>query len=309
MEWVQIVRGRRPKAEQWPLAPGHRQNRARQTSQQRQHQSGSASLKGSSTPKVPQSPVTTAVRERRTPEQVRSDASTRVSRLQVALDTLADGDVEEKRALQAQKQAEELPLAHQIQVTKDFVDRVRKRMPAADEKIRLAQVALQEALNEKDYDIRELLLAEARLERLQKEVATSRPATPGPAPAVSGLEAEVQRLRAQLAEMQAAQPIRPPQSSALSADLLREKASKRRAGFTETIPSDPQDVAGWMEDKHMELQDAIEFGDQETSHGSDPHWCGTAQEASFHCLQHGCDVCQDRESPVRLVGLPRGRGH
>ena len=57
MEWVQIVRGRRPKAEQWPLAPGHRQNRARQISQQ-----GSASLKGSSAPKVPQSPVTTTVR-------------------------------------------------------------------------------------------------------------------------------------------------------------------------------------------------------------------------------------------------------
>ena len=111
---VQIVRGRRPKAEQWPLAPGHRQNRARRTSQQRQHQSGSASLKRSSTPKVPQSPVTTAVRERRTPEQVRTDASTRVSRLQAALDTHTDGDMEEMRALQlalakAQKQAEELP--------------------------------------------------------------------------------------------------------------------------------------------------------------------------------------------------------
>ena len=60
---------------------------------------GSASLKGSSTPKIPQPPVT-LVRERRTPEQVRSDASMRVSRLQAALDTLADGDVEEKRALQ-----------------------------------------------------------------------------------------------------------------------------------------------------------------------------------------------------------------
>ena len=151
-----------------------------------------------------------------------------MSRLQAALDTFADGDVEEKRALQlalakAQKQAEELPLARQIQVTKDFVDRVRKRMPAADEKIRVAQVALQEAMDEKEYDIRELPLAEARLERLQKEVAMSRPAT-RPAPTAPDREAEVRRLRAQLAEMQAAQtPIRPPQSSALSADLLRQR--------------------------------------------------------------------------------------
>ena len=138
-------------------------------------------------------------------------------------------------------------------------------MPAADEKIRLAQVALQEAINEKDYDIRELPMAEARLERLHKEVATSRPATPGPTPAARDLEAEVQRLRAQLAEIQAAQtPIRPPQSSALSADVLRERASKRRARFTETIPSDPQELDRWMVDKHMELWDAIEFGDQES---------------------------------------------
>ena len=81
-------------------------------------------------------------------------------------------------------------------------------------------------------------------------------------------------------------------SSALSADLLRERASKRRAGFTETTRSDPQDLEGWMANKHMELRDAIEFGDQESilSHGSDPHRCGTAQRASFHCLQHGCDM-------------------
>ena len=51
--------------------------------------------------------------------------------------------------VKAQKQAEDLPLARQIQVTKDFVDRVRKRMLAADEKIRVAQVALQEAMDEK----------------------------------------------------------------------------------------------------------------------------------------------------------------
>ena len=75
-------------------APGQRLNRERQSSQ---HQHQSDSLKGGSTVKIPKSPVT-VVRERRTPEQVRSDAATRVSRLQSALDTLADGDVEEKRA-------------------------------------------------------------------------------------------------------------------------------------------------------------------------------------------------------------------
>ena len=96
-------------------------------------------------------------------------------------------------------------------------------VPAADEKIRLAQVALQEAMDEKNHDIREHPLAEARLELFQKEIATSRPATPGPA-----LAAPISKPRFQgcmpSCEMQVGQtPIRPPQSSDLSADLLRER--------------------------------------------------------------------------------------
>ena len=87
LEWVLVNHGRQLRAEQWPLVPGHRQNRARQISLCR-HQS--ASLKGGSTPWIPQYPVT-VVRERRIPEQVRTDASTRC-RLQTVLD---DGDVEE----------------------------------------------------------------------------------------------------------------------------------------------------------------------------------------------------------------------
>ena len=53
--------------------------------------------KRGSTPRLPQR-AASVVRERRTPEQVRSDASTKVSRLQAALRSLGDGDVEERRA-------------------------------------------------------------------------------------------------------------------------------------------------------------------------------------------------------------------
>ena len=199
LEWVQIVRGRRPISEQWLLAPCHSQNRSGQSSQQRQ--TGSGGAKRVSTPPSLQRPAT-VVRERKTPEQVRSDASTKVSRLQ-ALNSLGVGDVEEKRALEsallkAQKQAEEVPSARQIEVTKDFIARAKKRMMVADEKIRLAQVAVQDAKDEKDSDMREVPLAEARLERLQKEVVPLRQ-TP-PVSSVSDLEAEVQRLRSQLAK-------------------------------------------------------------------------------------------------------------
>ena len=124
LEWVHIVRGRQPKSEQWPLAPGHSQYRTAQGSQQ--HKIGSG-VKRVSTPRLAEHPAgAVVVRERKTPEQARSEASTRVSRLQAALSSLGDGDAAEKRALEvalakAQKQAEEMPVARQIEVTKEFI--------------------------------------------------------------------------------------------------------------------------------------------------------------------------------------------
>ena len=110
--------------------------------------------------------------------------------------------MEERRALKlalakAQKQAEDLPVARQIEVTEEFI----ARMLVADEKIRLAHVALQDAMEEKEHDMREVPLAEARLERLQKEIVPHRQ-TP---PISTDLEAEVQRLRTLLAQMEASQ--------------------------------------------------------------------------------------------------------
>ena len=121
------------------------------------------------------------VRARRTPDQIRADASTRVNRLRAAIDLLGEGDVEEKRVLElslqkAEQQAEALPLSRQIAATKEFIERAKKRIPAADEKISVARVALQDALDEKEYDSRQLPLAEARLERLLTETAPLPPA-------------------------------------------------------------------------------------------------------------------------------------
>ena len=100
---------------------------------------------------------------------------------------------------------------------------------------------------------------------------------------MSDLEAEAQRLQTQLEQMQVPSVGRhPPQSnqaadllrercakrragvSAQAADLLKERAVKRRAGVSEPIPTDPQDLEFWMTDKHTELWDTIEFGDQES---------------------------------------------
>ena len=76
------------------ISSGHSQNRAGQGVQQRQ--TGSGGAKRGSTP--PQRPAT-VVRE----EDARGGpcgASTKVSRLQAALSSLGDGDMEEKRALE-----------------------------------------------------------------------------------------------------------------------------------------------------------------------------------------------------------------
>ena len=91
-------------------------------------------------------------------------------------------------------------------------------------------------------------MAEARLERLQKEVVPPRQ-TP-PVSTVSDLEAEIQRLRAQLAQMEVAQTPNvgrhPPQSSTQAADMF-------------SFRPNPQDLEFWMSDKYLELR-----GDQES---------------------------------------------
>ena len=150
-------------------------------------------------------------------------------------------------------------------------------MPAADEKIRVAQVALQEAMDEKDNDIRELLLAKARLEQLQKEIATSRPLTPGPVPSASDLEAEVQRLRAQLPEMQAAQTLTsPPHFQPIR---IHRNYSFRSTGLRQIGCGQTHRDPGCDRIRRP--------GVDPRCHGSDPHRCGTAQEVPFHCVQHG----------------------
>ena len=115
--------------------------------------------------------------------------------------------------------------------------------------------------------MREVPLAEARLERLQKEIVPLRQ-TP-PMSTVSDLEAEVQRLRSQLAQMEVTATLRRwPSPTAKFNPSSRfvecERVATRSVGVSEPIPIDPQDLQFWMSDKHLELRDAIEFGDQDS---------------------------------------------
>ena len=105
-----------------------------------------------------------AVRERKTPDTIRAEASTRVSRLQAAINSLGDGVAKAKKALEsslakAQKQAE-VPHTRQIGETREFIAKARKRILHADEKIHLAEQAVAEAKEEEEYDWRELAQGE-----------------------------------------------------------------------------------------------------------------------------------------------------
>ena len=99
-----------------------------------------------------------AVRERKTPDTIRAEASTRVSRLQAAINSLGDGDAEAKKVLEsslakAQKQVE-IPHTRQIEESREFIARARKRILHADEKICLAEQTVAEAKEEKEYNLR-----------------------------------------------------------------------------------------------------------------------------------------------------------
>ena len=179
LEWVQIVRGRRPKSEQWPLVPGHSQNRSSLSSQQ---QPCSESEEGS-TPRCSAASSHCCSRE------------------------------EDTRAGQVR-------CIHQ------------KCHGCKGKKTTCAKFRWPEHVSRR------------KLCRFTS-------------PGHGDLEAEVQRLLSQLAHW--------------------DRVAKRRAGVSEPIPIDPQDLQFWMSDKYLELLDAIEFWDQESilSLTVDPPWGGT----------------------------------
>ena len=80
--------------------------------------------------------------------------------------------------------------------------------------------------------------------------------------------AEVQRLREELTRVREGRsPIlvaHSCRSSSEAANWLQERVAKRRAGVAESVPTNPQDVERWLSEKHLELRDAIEFGDKES---------------------------------------------
>ena len=71
---------------------------------------------------------------------------------------------------------------------------------------------------------------------------------------------EIQRLRTEVARFKASRPVR---DSVEAAQNVRAKAEKRRAGFMDDMPTDEQNLRSWLEDKNLEMRDALDVGDTE----------------------------------------------
>ena len=206
-------------------------------------------------------PQTNQPRPRLTPEEVRAGASTKITRLQAALQSLGPNDHAERSSLEAslkkaQQQATIPPVAQQAEQTAQFIERAKKRLSSAEEWVQWAQDWRSECA-------KELHDAELRLARIRAEVAevVEDPSAP------PDWEAEARRLRQQVAELQCQRPLysrvqasHPIQSSVEAAQLVEERASKRR-DCGEEVPSTEQAIAEWMCSKHLELRDALEIGD------------------------------------------------
>ena len=87
-----------------------------------------------------------------------------------------------------------------------------------------------------------------------EEEAKSPPAVQEPPPE---WVSEIHRLRSEVARFKASanRPVRDFVEAAMS---VRAKAEKRRAGVMDNIPADEQSLQAWMEEKNLEMRDALD---------------------------------------------------
>ena len=201
-EWVQIVRGPRPKSAKWPLAAGH-SGAARSPSGKggatapvqgrRGSQDGSANPTRQEGRGLP-------------PDEVMANARARVLKLEAAIAAVGESDptcAKLREALaRAKSQAQERPVADRIKHTNIFIERARKRVCSLQEDVKKAQAVVavaQEKLAQEELMLRE---GEVRLQALQQEEATRMDCQEVPPTIPCNFAQELAQLRACVAELQ-----------------------------------------------------------------------------------------------------------
>ena len=296
--WIQVIRGPRPNSVVWPKArpQGVRSDPPQRTAQPQQfRQSAAQFVQKSKVGGIP------AVRERKTPDTIRSEASMRVSRLQAAINSLGDGDAEAKKALEsslakAQKQAE-VPHSRQIEETREFIARARKRILHADEKIRLAEQAVAEAKEEKEYDLRELPLAESRLERLQAEerVPTSCPAAPPPPDWGAQISSLMQQVNQLQAERDSFAQMLTQQRVARGEEMPAKKFHRE-----DFVPGCVEELVEWMGCRQQEMNDAVASGRESDDQVG---WDFGGRSKAVATVDPA-PVCSDEHGPFESTEVP-----
>ena len=118
---------------------------------------------------------------RRIPEVNRDAAQAKIARIKASVAALGNEDPKEVEVLKkvlAKNQAK-IPLpAIQIAQAEQFIERVKKRLAGADEKIRRAAEALQQAELEKVADIQAIADAEAQVQCLRDLSSTAQAPPP-----------------------------------------------------------------------------------------------------------------------------------
>ena len=157
------------------------------------------------------------------------------------------------------------------------MDRVRTQMPAADENIRLVQIALQEVMDEERTTFANCFWPTHISERLQK-----------------GLRSQ-------------SSPDNPHHRVPLVTRFVEKEGFQTSSNIHQDDFSDPQDLGRSMVDKHMELR--MRSNSETRSRSSlsqiDPH----SQKVTSRCFQHGDDRCFLTQVPQKMVhvGFSGGR--
>ena len=206
------------------------------------------------------------------PQEMRAVATERMSRIKASMAVLGEEDTEELQFLQAAfekalRQSKIPPVGHQINATEEFIGQAKKRLVQHDA-IQAAQEFVRKAESLKEEEVKRLSEAEEVLQRLKVQA----PVVPTPPPRsvevlqqmVEQLQIERDALAGQVKHQNSTRMVQkkmhPMQGSEDAAQVVLERFAKRRA-LGEDIPTDQQDLEGWMVSKQLELRDALEMGE------------------------------------------------
>ena len=250
MGGLQVIRGPKPSAVRWLPAKKVQLARSPSAAQVGRPSRGQQ--------EKPKGQPTAPPFFRRTPETNRAAAEAKIARIQASIAAFDDEDPEEvqilRKALEkAQHQAKILPVETQITHAVQFIERAKKRMVAADEKIRKATEALRISESEKAADILAVSEAEAEVERFRalsaKPATTQVPTIQRPDP-----QSEIAALKAMLAQLQEEQ-----NAAGEERPRVRQRVTEPRRD-SEPMPHTIQELWEWMNSKMLELHDVLQFG-------------------------------------------------